>query len=560
MDNRLFRFWTKLFILLRNQRFLWGLLIFALFYLPVLLVLFGTFGTKAGWEGWGKFLISPLFRHTLGFNLIQALVSAAGCILLAFPGAYFFGNYEFRSKGLFRSLFILPFVLPGILVVLAFIVFYGRNGVVNSGLSSLGISPGFTGLYGWLGIVLAHVFYNFPLGVRIIGERWERVDPSYREAAGVLGAKPWTVFRSITAPLLAPAAGYAFLLAFIYSFLSFTVVLVFGGMAFRTFEVLIYVATNLRLDPTGAQAIVMTQLLILAGPIFLMQRLGKTLNQSGRTGDLPTLTWKTQPRLSGLFLAYRLLLLVFFAGPFISILIRSFLVGGKAGGAWSFENYLELWGRGFIYLAGRSFVEIIGMSFSLALTAGLCCVALAYAAARTSKGRSFGVMDGMAQLPLGASFVTFSFGLYLMAGGILPPAALILWAQVFLSFPLVYSMLRLARKDLNENLLEAAECLGAGGWERWKSIEWPLLRPALGTGLAFAAALSLGDLSSVLVLGEGEIQTLPAAIYRLIGQYRFSYALALGTIFILLALALFLIIEGSSRSWFRRRKGGKGLA
>jgi thiamine transport system permease protein len=89
--------------------------------------------------------------------------------------------------------------------------------------------------------------------------------------------------------------------------------------------------------------------------------------------------------------------------------------------------------------------------------------------------------------------------------------------------------------------------LGSTGWERWKSIEWPLLRSALGTGLAFAAALSLGDLSSVLILGEGELITLPVAIYRLIGQYRFAYALALGTIFIGLAFMLFLMIERLSR-------------
>lgn len=546
----------QFFKLPEKRRFFWALLIFVLFYLPVLLVLIGTFGSKAAWLGWGRFIMSPLFRHTLSFTFMQALVSAVGCILVAFPGAYFFGNYRFRGKGLFRSLFILPFVLPGILVVLAFIVFYGRNGIVNEWLMGLGIRNGFTGLYGWAGIILTHIFYNFPLGVRIIGERWERIDPSFREAAGVLGAKPWTVFRSITAPLLAPAVGYAFLLAFIYSFLSFTVVLVFGGLAFRTFEVLIYAAANLRLDSAAAQAIAVTQLLLLAGPIFLIQQLGKSLKQSGKIVELPRLSFKEQPRLTGIFVGYLLMLFVFFAGPFIGILTRSFHARGGTGGPWTLENYRGLWDAGFVYLAGRSFPEIMGASFGLALAAGSCCVTLAYLIARTGRGRSFGVMDGLAQLPLGASFVTFSFGLYLLAGRALPPVVLVLWAQIFLGFPLVYSMMRLAQQDLGEGLLEAAESLGARGWSRWRSIEWPLLRPALGTGLAFATALSLGDLSSILVLGEGEVQTLPVAIYRLIGQYRFAYALALGTIFILMALAVFLLIEGLSRSRFRRGEGG----
>lgn len=79
----------------------------------------------------------------------------------------------------------------------------------------------------------------------------------------------------------------------------------------------------------------------------------------------------------------------------------------------------------------------------------------------------------------------------------------------------------------------------------------------MGTGFAYATALALGDLSAVLVLGEGQVTTLPVAIYRLIGQYRFPQALALGTVFVLCATLLFLGIEVWARMDWRRKGATK---
>jgi thiamine transport system permease protein len=521
----------------------WSLVIFLLFYLPIIGMVVRTFSSASAWRSWGEFLQSPLFLRTTGFTFLQAIVSAIGSLLFALPGAYLFGNFTFRGKAALRSLLILPFVLPGILVVLAFIVFYGRNGVVNEWLSGLGIGARFTGLYGWPGIILAHIFYNFPLGIRIIGERWERLDPTFVEAAGVLGARPWQVLRTITLPQLLPSIGYAFLLAFTYAFLSFTSVLVFGGMNFRSFEVLIYVMVNQRLDLPTAQAIALTQIILLSPLIILMQRLGQHLGNHGAIRVLPKLEGGRRPLLTAGFFGYAVLLAVFFGGPLIAILSRSFRPMGAVDGTWSFENYRALGGADFTYLAGSSLQTILGTSLGLALTVGFGCVGLAYFAARSRRNLPLGLLDGLAQLPISISFMTFAFGIYLLAGSLLPPIVLVLWAQIFLGFPLIYAMLRLARREMGEDLLEAAETLGAAPWFRWKSIEWPLMKSALGTGLAFAAALSLGDLSSILILGEGALITLPAAIYRLIGQYRFAYALALGTLFIILAFFLFLLIE-----------------
>ena len=143
---------------------------------------------------------------------------------------------------------------------------------------------------------------------------------------------------------------------------------------------------------------------------------------------------------------------------------------------------------------------------------------------------------------MGVSFLTFAFGLINLTGRALPNWALLLWAQVFLAFPLVYSILRTARRELGEDLFEAAQLLGASGRELFWTVEFPLLKRALGSALAYGAALSLGDLSAVLVLGQGKLVTLSVAVYRLIGHHFFAGD-GLGTVMILMSLLLFSLVD-----------------
>ncbi|MGE5599137.1 MAG: ABC transporter permease, partial [Bacteroidota bacterium] len=156
---------------------LWAVLV-PLFYLPVVFILYRVVGDPAGRAALAGFLRDPVFRRTLGFTFWESLLSAVGSIALSLPGAYFLGRFDFPGKRALRSLLVLPFVLPSILAVLAMVVAYGNNGLLNQFLrAAFGPrAPQFTGLYGLGGIVLTHVFFNFALGIRLIGEALERLD------------------------------------------------------------------------------------------------------------------------------------------------------------------------------------------------------------------------------------------------------------------------------------------------------------------------------------------------------------------------------------------------
>lgn len=537
-----------------------SLLLLGFFFLPVLVVLGQAFLPAEAWPELLAFLRSRQFRKVLAFTTAEAFWSAFFSVALALPGAYFFGRYQFPGKRLLRSVMVLPFMLPGILVVLAVIVFYGHNGVFNSWLAALfpGRNLAFTGLYGFNGIVLTHVFYNFSFCLRMLGERWERISPQLEEASATLGAGRLTTWRRVILPLLAPTIDYLGALVFLYSFLSFTVVLVLGGYLYQTFEVLIYIEYNQKLRFQQAALLAAVQMLLLA-VILTFQRWTQRLadRPTGAVSPLPP--WRPKKQVAGsiFFLFYFGGSLLFFFLPLFFVLIRSFKERGRPEGLWTLANYRALWGPGFRFAVGSDLWTVIGTSLALALTVGFTTTVLAYLLARERRFLPWGKLDLWLQLPMGVSFLTFAFGLLRLAGRLLPPVLLIIWAQIFLTFPLVYSLLRTARREWGEEILAAARTLGASGRELFWTVEFPLMRKALASAFAYGIALSLGDLSAVLVLGQGKVITLSVAVYRLIGHYHFPQAVALGTLFILLAVLLFTLVEQGNRWTAGRGEGSR---
>src|SRR5690606_5691239 len=125
----------------------------------------------------------------------------------------------FRGRMLLRGLVAVPFVLPTVVVGVAFRALLARPGPL-----------GFLGLDGSLAaIVAALVFFNYSVVVRTVGGMWERIDPRAEEAARALGASPWRAFTAVTLPMLTPAIASAASIVFLFCATSFGVVLILGG-------------------------------------------------------------------------------------------------------------------------------------------------------------------------------------------------------------------------------------------------------------------------------------------------------------------------------------------
>ena len=223
----------------------------------------------------GKIIGSEFYRETLWFTFWQAAVSTILTLLAAFPAAYVMARYTFRGKSLISALTLLPFVMPTVIVAAGFMALIGPRGWVNEILKSL-LNVDYAPLdilnTIWI-ILLAHVFYNFAVALRLISGFWANLDPQVTQAARVLGASKWRAFREVTLPLLRPAILAAALLVFIFDFTSFGVILILGGPHFNTIETAIYRSTLINFDLSLATALALVQLACTFAMIIIYTRL-----------------------------------------------------------------------------------------------------------------------------------------------------------------------------------------------------------------------------------------------------------------------------------------------
>jgi len=146
-------------------------------------------------------LMMALF-HSVQIATIAAFIATVLGVLASFALA----RYDFPYKELYRTLGILPMVIPGVIMGIALLMYFR---------SLLSVTPGF-----WT-VVVTHSVYGFPFVLLLVTARLYTFDRSLEEAARDLGADPLTTFRDVTLPILAPAVGAGFLFAWIRSFEDF---------------------------------------------------------------------------------------------------------------------------------------------------------------------------------------------------------------------------------------------------------------------------------------------------------------------------------------------------
>ncbi|MCA9936147.1 MAG: iron ABC transporter permease, partial [Anaerolineales bacterium] len=225
--------------------FLLPVAFFILFYFyPLAAILRLSFAPQGAvaWDALRKLVSTPYYWRILWFTTWQAAVSTLLVLLLALPAAYVFARYRFRGQQTLKTISTLPFVLPTVVVANAFTALLGPNGLVNGWLVrwfDLAAPPIQLNHTIWM-ILLAHVFYNYSVALRIISAFWQHLGDDLPQAAQMLGASPRRAFGAVTWPLLRPAVLAAALLVFMFCFTSFGVVLILGGPGFATLEVEIY--------------------------------------------------------------------------------------------------------------------------------------------------------------------------------------------------------------------------------------------------------------------------------------------------------------------------------
>jgi len=487
-------------------------------------------GKGVGAEGFREVFTDERLRGIAWFTLWQATVSTLLTLAIALPGAYVLSRYRFFGRSTVRALVTVPFVLPTVVVGAAFsrILPHRFDHTV------------------WA-ILIAHVFFNYAVVVRVVGGLWANLDPRLAESASVLGAPRWRSVLEIDLPLLAPAIAAAGAIVFLFTFTSFGVVLLLGGPRHSTLEVEIYRQTAELLNLQVAAALALVQLVAVVALLLVTTRMQSRLavQRRMRRRDETSTPVRTrgQRTLLGVNFAVMLVLLGL---PLLALVERSFAVPGGHGLTW----YRQLGSTGTSGLfvppteAIRNSLVYAAIATVIAtVIGGLASIAIGGRHARTW-------FDVGLMLPLGVSAVTIGFGflitldrppLDLRAKPILIPIA-----QALVALPFVVRSVVPVLRSIDDRLREAAAVLGASPSRTWREIDLPLVSRALAVGAGFAFAISLGEFGATVFVARPDTPTLPIAIFRLLGRpgaSNYGQAMAMATILMVLTVLCVLLFE-----------------
>ena len=466
-------------------------------------------------SGFGEVLARERTWRILTQTLTQATLGTAVCVALGMPGALVLYRRSFPGRDLLRGVVTVPFVLPSVVVGVAFHALVTRGGP----LEALGLDGTLTA------VVAALAFFNYGLVVRTVGTMWSRLDPRAVEAARALGASPMRAFATVTLPALAPAIASAASLTFLFCATAYGVVLVLGGVGIGTIETEIYRLTTQYLDLRGAAVLSVVQLGVIALALWVAER-ARAATQTRlrlrteaptsrlRAADAPALA-VTAVTVVGLLVA-----------PMAVLVMRSL----QRDGAWTLANYTDLGTTGgrsallvTVWEAAANSVSVAVAAAAIALTLGVAvCLVVSRRPRSRALARVITGLDAAFMLPLGVSAVTVGFGFLITLAR--PPLALTRswWilplAQAVVAVPLVVRTLLPALRAIDPRQREAAAALGAGPGRVLLTVDGPQLLRAGGLAAGFALATSLGEFGATSFLARPQEPTLPVVVYRLIGS------------------------------------------
>ncbi len=504
----------------------------------------------------------PTIWHPLRFTLWQAALSTLLTLLVGLPGAYLFAHYRFPGKHLLRALTTIPFMLPTVVAAVGFNALLGPRGWINLALMAmLHLEHPPIPFLNTLGaILLAHVFYNTTIVLRVVGNAWAHLDPRLAQAARVLGANGRRAFTEVTWPLLRPAVLAAALLVFIFDFTSFGVVLILGGPRYATVEVEIYIQALHMLNlPLAALLSVIQLLCTLVFTVAYSQLAARIVVPVTPRGaeEVERRARTSHERVLVMLLAGGLLVLL--VSPLVALILRSFIILEPATIAtravqrgFTLAYYRELFlnrRQSLFYVppvaAIRNSLLYALTTVGISLTLGLPTAMVLMRRSRLSR-----LLDPILMLPLGTSAVTLGLGFIVAFSH--PPLnlrtspLLIPLAHSLVAFPFVVRTLYPALASIPERLHEAAAVLGASPWRVWQEIDLPIVSRAAMVAAVFAFTVSMGEFGATSLLVRPEYPTIPIAIYRFLGQpgaLNFGQAMAMATILMVVVGGSILVIE-----------------
>ena len=472
--------------------------------------------TAVLWRGGGFTALSAADVSALKFTIWQAFWSAFISVVLAVPVARALARRAFWGRSALISVMGAPFILPVIVAILGLLAVFGGKGFVNLILSPLGLPK--LDIYGAQGVILAHVFFNLPLAVRLILQGWLSIPSERFRVAASLGAP---VFWLLEWPMLRRVVPSAFAVIFVICLGSFAVALTLGGgPRATTVELAIYQAFKFDFDLSKAASLAVIQLCLglSAGGLALLLSRGDML---GAGFDRVVQRWDGSKALDAVFIV---LAALFLLAPLMAVAIAGF-----AGLA---DLPSSIWGAALrsVLIALGAVVLTMALALPLATKAG----------------------EAASLLGISVSGLVLGTGLFLILQPFVRPSSVALpvtmVVNVLMALPFVLRILRPGVESAKADFGRLGQSLGLNGLALWRIAYLPRLRRPMGFAAGLTGALAMGDLGVITLFSRPGEGTLPLLMYDLMGRYQMGAAYGAALVLVALSLGVFWVFDKGGRA------------
>jgi iron(III) transport system permease protein len=482
-------------------------------------------------------------------SLVLAVLSGVLATALGLALALLVARTDFRMKRMLRAISILPIITPPFVVGVAIIVLFGRTGIVTVEVAQWFEIRPTRWIYGLPGILMAQVLAFAPVTFLVILSGLEAINPTLEEASTTLGARPVTTFLTVTWPLLRPALAAAFLLAFIESLADFGNPIVLGG-SYDVLSTKIFFAVVGAQYDLGQAATLSVLLLALTVAAFWIQArwLGRVSyvtvtgkSDAGLISPVPALIkWAAVVAVAPFVLFTVGVYAIVLAGGFVQDIGRMDLTPtfGHIWTAFSFEvneRGVQLFGSAWDSLITTLWVSAL----SAPLTMGIGILTAWLVARQDFVGKRTFEFGTLLSFAIPGTVVGVSY----VAAFNVPPIDITgtLWILVicfvFRNMPVGMRAGMAALAQIDRNMEEASQTMGAGGGRVLQDVVLPLIKPAIFTALVYAFVTAMTAVSAVIFLVSARHNMATAYIMGRVENGEYALAIAYSTVLMLVMVA-----------------------
>lgn len=517
--------------------------------LPLLYLVIRSFFPDGSFslEGFRRIYTYALNWEALKNTIISAGLAMVFGTLIAFPLAWLVGRTNLYGKKMFRTLFVMTYMVPPYVGAMAWLrLLNPQAGTMNQFLMTVfGLSSAPFNIYTMTGLVWVLTTFYYPFAFITISRAMEKMDPTLEEASRISGASPMKTLFTVTLPTMLPSIVAAGLLVFVAAASCYGIPSIIGapGKLYTvTTRIFDYVQIGNQQGLTDATVLavflmVLALVVMYASTIPVRKKQYITVSGKSMRPNIVDLgKWRIPITI---FVGLFALIIVII--PFITVIMTSFTV--NMGKGWSLSNLTTKYWK--VIVSRPSILESIKnslLSGVMAATFGLiiACV-MAYLLKRTRvKGKA--IPDFLITVGSGTPSVVIALSLIMTMSGRFGINIYNTLTIMVIAYMIKYMLMGMrtvvsAFSQVSMDLEESAQISGASWLRRFKDIIGPLIMPSIVAGWFLIFMPCFYELTMSNLLYSNNTKTLGVELFVYQTYHSQQTASALAT-----AILLFVII------------------